>query len=201
MKNLLVATVFALAANAVLAVSPQADETVAERARIKAERSQAEAAFAAREKACYGKFAVNDCLGEARAKRREVLADLRRQEISLNDAERRRRSAERLREIEERSSAQKQEQAVERRAQAASDQRQREERAAVKASRAASAAARPSKAPKTHEAKAAMPASEAAGNAQRHEQRVEQVLERKERVERRQAERNKTPAKPLPVPP
>ena len=87
----------------------QEDESAAaERARIAAERGKAEAAFRVQEKACYGKFAVNDCLSAAKAQRRQVLADLRRQEISLNDAQRKRKAAERLRELDQRSAPDKQ---------------------------------------------------------------------------------------------
>jgi colicin import membrane protein len=46
--------------------------------------------------ACYQRFAVNDCLLDSRRARREVMADLRRQEVSLNDAQRKRRAAEQL---------------------------------------------------------------------------------------------------------
>lgn len=201
MKNLLLfaAVMFAGAASA---AEPADDDAKAERARITAERAQAEARFTEQEKACYARFAVNDCVRDARAKRREVLADLRRQEISLNDAQRKRHSAERLREIDERSSAQAQEQAAARRAQAVADQKEREARSAEKAAQKASVAAHPPKhRGNSRDKKAPMPASQADENARLHAERVEQALERKERVQNRQAERNKPPAASLPVPP
>jgi colicin import membrane protein len=201
MNRFLFSLVAALACHA-LAAAPGDDEAKAERVRITAERAQAQARFTEQEKACYGKFAVNDCLNEARAQRRQVLADLKRQETALNDAERRRRAAERQRDLEERSSAQNQEQAAARRSQAVAEQKQRADRAAEKAARAASAAAQPPKARvNTHEKKDPMPASEAVENARRHEERVEQAKERKERVQTRQSERTKPSAAPLPVPP
>jgi hypothetical protein len=52
--------------------------------------------FRAREKACYQRFAVNDCLLESRGTEREVMADLRRQEILVNDTQRKRRAARQL---------------------------------------------------------------------------------------------------------
>jgi colicin import membrane protein len=73
----------------------------AERARIDTERKQVEAKFKVEEAACYKKFAVNDCINEHRAVRRTALADLRRQEISLNDAERKRKGAEQIQRMEE----------------------------------------------------------------------------------------------------
>ena len=64
--------------------------------RIRQARAGEQVKVAALEAACYQRFAVNDCLIKVRAQRREVLADLRRQEISLNDALRKRRGAEQL---------------------------------------------------------------------------------------------------------
>ena len=141
-RIVLLLALFALAP----AWSQEGEAERAQRARISAERSQADAAFLADEKACYGKFAVNDCINDARSRRRAVLADLRRQEISLNDAQRKRRAAEKLRSIEERSREQRQG-AVDHRAKAAEGQRDREERAAQRAADRASAdIARPGKA-------------------------------------------------------
>ena len=77
------------------------DELARERARIRQEREAAERRFAEREKACQLRFAVNDCVHEARQQRRDVLADLRRQDILLNDAERKRKAAEALRKLDE----------------------------------------------------------------------------------------------------
>ena len=82
MKKLLVFV--ALVGPAWCSYAQDPDAVSAERARITAERSRADAAFTAQEKVCYGKFAVNDCIDTARAKRREAMAELRRQEIALN---------------------------------------------------------------------------------------------------------------------
>src|SRR5688572_19120205 len=111
----------------------EAGEVAAEKARLAAQRAEAEHVFQAEEKACYAKFAVNDCVDAARAKRREVLAGLRKQEVALNDAERRRKAAERLRDIEERTSGESQRDQTEQRNKALADQRDREVRAAEKA--------------------------------------------------------------------
>ena len=43
----------------------------AQRARIASERKEAEAAFTARQKQCYLKFAVNDCVKAAKSQRSE----------------------------------------------------------------------------------------------------------------------------------
>ena len=78
-------------------------DSAAVRARISAERKAVEADFGAKERACYQRFAVNDCLQAARNQRREALATLRREEIALNDAERQRKAAERLQALEQRA--------------------------------------------------------------------------------------------------
>ncbi len=191
---------------------PDDDEGVAaQRARIAAERSDAEAAFRAQEKACYGKFAVNDCLAAAKAHRREVLADLRRQEVSLNDAQRKRRAAEHLRNLQERSSPERQQSDTERRDRSMAEQRDREAAAAQKAAgRASSEASGPAKAAerqqeverKQAEARAARKqrAEEAAQNVKDRQQRLAEAQERKASRDRRLAERGKPAAKPLPSP-
>ncbi|MGY8904054.1 MAG: hypothetical protein ACKVIH_05840 [Burkholderiales bacterium] len=73
-----------------------------ERARITAEREWVETRFTSEEAVCYNKFATHDCLNQARAQRRQALADLRRQEITLNDAQRKRRGVEQMKKLESR---------------------------------------------------------------------------------------------------
>lgn len=91
---------------AVTAVSAPAGtlaSTVAgERARIAAERAETNRVHDAQAAQCYAQFAVNTCLEQARNQRRDRLADLRRQEVALNDAERKRASADAVRRVEER---------------------------------------------------------------------------------------------------
>ncbi|RYG11563.1 MAG: hypothetical protein EON92_10250, partial [Burkholderiales bacterium] len=84
MKTLRYCLVAAMAALGGGAGAQTPEEVKAERARIADERGRVEARFATEEKACYAKFGVNDCLQEARTRRREVLSDLRRQEVSIN---------------------------------------------------------------------------------------------------------------------
>lgn len=157
----------------------------AERQRIQAERARAESVFAAEEKICWGKFAVNDCIDAAKSRRREALADLRRQEISLNDADRKRKAAERLREIEERK-AQQPAPPVQPKQQPVAEPR-------VQAPRPRD--------PEPAERKAATPPQpDTRENLRRHQARLEEAQEHKGKVERRAAERKKAP-RPLPVPP
>jgi hypothetical protein len=209
MKSLLVLVVLGLP----LASRSQEDPgEAAQRERIAAERSRAEAVFRTQEKACYRKFAVNDCLNAAKAQRRQVLADLRRQEISLNDARRKRKAAEHLQSIDQRSSADRQRQQAQERARALGAQRDREaladrkaaDRAAADASRPARAAAQQEEvARKQAEAAAdrSRRAKEAAQNVKRRNERLAEARERKSSRDKRLAERRKPLADPLPAAP
>ncbi len=90
----------------VLLVAPAAAQTEADRVLdlhesqqrdwIAGTRAKHQAQFKAQEIACYQKFAVNNCLIDSRKTEREVMADLRRQEILINDTQRKRRGAEQI---------------------------------------------------------------------------------------------------------
>lgn len=188
------------------------DAAAGQRARIATERSQVEASFRTQEKACYATFAVNDCLSAARAQRREAIADLRRQEISLNDADRKRKGAERQRAIEERPAPGQKPERAEQPAKATTGHREPDARAAQKAadraqvesSNAASALARQRQAQLKASEKNAehiRRAEEAAQNAKRHQELKAQAEEHRASVNKRLAERKKPPAQPLPAPP
>ena len=71
-----------------------------ERERVTRERGTAQQRYQDDELACWHRFAVNDCLRDAKQQRRATLDGLRQQEIGLNALERERRTAERLRAIE-----------------------------------------------------------------------------------------------------
>lgn len=209
-KPALLAVVVAAAA---VALPAAAEAPAAERARIAAERSKVEARYQHEERACWGRFAVNDCLAESRAKRRSALADLRRQEISLNDAERKQRAAERLRSLEQRpdtappaASPPKIRERGDRDAKAAQRATEQAAREAERAGRTrqkrqADGTARVDEELARREAERASRAERAAGNVQRREARQREALERQEALQRRLAARQKPPAAPLPVPP
>src|SRR5450830_653172 len=114
LKGLFLSVMLSLA-GPVLAVDPSSDGPAqpqaspsfseVERVRIERERTVEMQRQQQVESACYQRFAVNDCLLESRVKHREVMADLKRQEITLNDRERRLRSSEQLRRIEDKVSS------------------------------------------------------------------------------------------------
>ena len=178
----------------------QDSEDQAERRRISAERSRVEAGYAAQGRDCRQKFAVDDCVNAARSQRREALADLRRQEVSLNDAQRRRRGSDRLHVIEERTASQAEDDAARKRAGVAAQTREREARAGVKAAaRADVPPARDGKPAVAAEPPVQRTVDESA-NLRRHQERQDEAREHRENVQKRQAQRKKPPAAPLPEP-
>jgi len=199
----------------------QESAAAAELARIDAQRERVEAEFAAQEKACYSRFAVNGCRETARKQRRDALADLRRQEIALNDAERRRRADERVRDIEARKAEQRvpalmppasgpvsreatvppavSAEAVQRPAAAASapPPPASPERGRAQPPEPAASAAPGARTPKEPSVR---PAAEAQDNARRHQERLLEAEQHKKRALEKAAENNKA-SRPLPVPP
>lgn len=196
---------------------PQTEADI-ERARIQARRAEVEARFAAAQKTCRAKFAVTDCVLDAQHERNEALHELRRQEIILNDADRKARAAARQREIDERNSPEHQRQAEERRKQALADQKARDARAAQKAAdKARSDAEHEAKNPhlkiapgergpqgQAREPHANKPngptAAEATANKEAYEQRVKEAEAHRREVEERVAKRAKPAASGLPIP-
>ena len=200
------------------AAHAEGPEAAAERARIKGEREVAEARYKEAQKACYARFAVNDCLDKARREHNATAAELKRQLNVLDDAERKRLAAQRQREIDERSSPERQQQAAEKRAKAVAEQQERDARAAEKAAKRAADDAereqrgprakephgpsgpqgtpRDPQAPKSH----APTAEEAAKNRAAYEAHLQEAEKHKAEVEDRNAKRTKQPSPDLPPP-
>ena len=72
----------------------------AERARLASARAGVQQRFQDDESACWRRFAVNDCVREARARRRAAADALRAQDLALNELERQRRTEARRRQLE-----------------------------------------------------------------------------------------------------
>lgn len=208
MKHLVL--VLALSGLSLVARAQDDPGAAAERARLTSERAAAEAAFKSEEKACYGKFGVNDCLNAAKARRRAALADLRRQETSLNDAQRKGKAAQRIRDDEERAAAERRREEAQR-AKSAQSHKQREAQAADKAAtRASGDPARPAKAVQRREqleqrkaeqdAARSRKARQEASNREHHQHRLAEAQERRAKLAKKLAERKKPPAAPLPAP-
>ncbi len=71
------------------------------RSRIATQRAHEDARYARQRAECYQRFAVNDCLHKARVSRRPLIEELRRQEIILNDEERRQLASEQIQALED----------------------------------------------------------------------------------------------------
>lgn len=84
-------------------VEPQASSTPDALAQIEATRARENAAFDAQEAQCYKRFVVNSCLKEVQSRRTAMLRDLKRQETSLHDAERKQQGVEAMERIEQKA--------------------------------------------------------------------------------------------------
>jgi phage-related minor tail protein len=210
---------FAVLAFALLAAChAHAQDDGADRARIRDERAAAEARLAQEEKSCRAKFAVNDCVDKARRAHTATLSALRRHERVLNDADRKRRAAERQKAMDERNSPERQREAADKRAKALADQQGRDARAAEKAAkRAADDAERARRGPHAKTPSGALvpqgsprepqapnghgPTPEqAAKNRADHELRLKEAQRHKADVAARAAQRTKPLAPDLPPP-
>ena len=182
----------------------------AERVRISAERSRLEATFALEDTACYKRFLVNNCLDEVKVRRRDAMADLRRQEIVLNDEARKAKAAEQLQKTEVKSSPEKLQQEADKRAQAvkdfddrmARDKQKIADREALQAGEKAKsdAAAGRMKGSQDKEAGRTAKQAQAADEIRKYNERQAQAKERQVRYARDKASQAKVPTKPLPVP-
>lgn len=190
-------------------VEQQSGDT--QRLAINAKRQQLQSGFSAEDAVCYTRFAVNNCLRNVDARRKASLADLRRQDVVLNDQERRRRGAEEIQRIETKQTGVSQQELAEKRAKTFSefelrtqafDQRQGEKKSNVDVERAATQAS--AERLKTAEAKAeARRRKQADAPHEATKSRARQFEAEKRRVEHAQQQAAKQPdrAKSLPVPP
>jgi colicin import membrane protein len=85
------------------AVAASAPTVQQQRAQIQQLKAEHEARSAAEEAACQTRFAVTGCVTDARRRRREVMADLNRQEGLLNSQERKAKGGDQLIRLEEKA--------------------------------------------------------------------------------------------------
>jgi colicin import membrane protein len=189
----------------------------AERDRINQERQRASAEHDAAKVDCYQKFQVNDCLSQARNKHNGQLSDLKRQEISLNDLQRKRRGAEQLRKVEEKTSPERQEEIAQQRGKALSADAKRQQRQSERSVPVAKAVKEPKasgKAPQASSSNAAEKQERQKSKAAERQGRVAAAARAKTQseernkdaaahiagVQARQKQNKKPPAATLPVP-
>ena len=182
----------------------------AERARIKDERAALEISSSREDAACYKNYLVNRCLGDVKARRSDALADLRRQEISLNDQERKAKGAEQVKKTEDKESPEKQQQAVDKRGDAlrdfddrmARDQQKNANRATSVANEKSKLADSATRARNAQDKQASRTAKQAASAAEvkKYQQRLEKAQDRQVRLAKEKASQTKSSAAALPVP-
>ena len=183
----------------------------AERLRISSERAAFEAGFNLEDTACYQKFLVNNCLDEVKIRRRDAMADLRRQEISINDQERKAKGAEQVQKTEDKASPEKQQQEADRRAEAMRDFEARMAREKQKntdrlklesneKSNLETAVAR-AKGAQNKEAGRTVKQAAAAEELKKYNERLEKAKERQARIAKDKASQANPSANPLPAPP
>ena len=80
---------------------PGPQDAALQRGRIERERLDASATLNAQEQKCYSTFMVNSCLHEVAMRRHEVMANLKRQETDLNEAQRMQQGKEQRQRLEE----------------------------------------------------------------------------------------------------
>lgn len=191
-------------------VNVNAADIDAQRGAIAAERNRLEAGFLSEDAVCHKKFAVNSCLEGVNARRSAVMADLKRQEIMLNDAQRKSKAEQQIRKTREKSSPENLKQDSDRRTQSVEDFRGRQEReqqnaqrqnAAVKneASARDANAARLANHEKKNQARAEKQ-STGIEEARKFNERQIQAQERRAQHEADQGKRTKPASKSLPLP-
>ncbi|MDE2564590.1 MAG: hypothetical protein KGL50_02290, partial [Burkholderiales bacterium] len=95
----------AMVAGLVVAAGPARADEAAERADIARQRQALLADFATREAACREHFVVSACVEALREQRDRALRSLRQRELLLDDADRRRRSAQAREDLARRAAA------------------------------------------------------------------------------------------------
>lgn len=170
-----------------------------ERRLIQAERGREEAQFERDQAACYARFAVTDCIEKARLRRRAALDQLRRQEIVLNDAERKQKALEQLQRIEEKSSGQQDADEAARRIEARAAQQEREERAIQKGAAASGPKPTPSAGKRTQKpAQPGRTANDVASENKQYNDKLREALERRDSRKKSNAANPANASKPLP---
>ena len=213
MKLVLFLFCCSLSLGAAMAQSPaqEKDNNALERSKIAAERARLEAGFQAEEAACKSRFAVNACLQEIRPRRNAAMADLRRQDLLINEAERKARGADQIQKTEDKSSLERQQQRAEQEKKAQQETERRSERNDQRGQSQAKSAADASANVEAAETRQKNSQSKAGEAKTRHEQAASNVLDAKVRSEKaaqNEAERDKrlkeksnSARKPLPAPP
>lgn len=180
-----------------LATAALAEPAPTERQRLAAERQVVESRYTAEEVECHRRFFVTRCVDDVRLRRRVASAGLRQQELTLDDAERRARAAERQQAVERKSA-----ESASRPAASAPPPDLRPGAASSAASGASSASAAVTLEPTVRKGPSSEAARDAAQRASAAEQRRLDGKAERARISAREAQRaaRGKPVAPLPLP-
>ncbi|MBC7647838.1 MAG: hypothetical protein H7197_01765 [Vitreoscilla sp.] len=183
----------------------------AERLRISTSRAELESGFSREDTACYKKFLVNNCLDEVKIRRRDALADLRRQETSINDQERKAKGAEQIQKTEDKASPEKQQEEADRRAEAlrdfdarmAREKQKNADRLKLESNEKANLEAAGARSKGAQDKQAGRTAKQAAAaeELKKYNDKMEKAKDRQARIARDKASQTSAPVAPLPAPP
>ncbi len=201
-------------ANSASATDIRDANELAERERIAQERDLATKAYAAAKVGCYKKFQVNACLTQARNQHNAQQADLKRQEVGLNDQQRKRRGAEQLQRTEDKTLVQREQEVQRQQNKAQEDDSKRQQRQADLKPVAQNAAPVPSKTPTARPTNATANPARAQDKAAAQQQRaakaaqakaasqakLKEAAERRENAQKRLEKSGKKTAPSLPIP-
>ncbi len=169
----------------------------AERVLVSAKRAEQESIFQRQQEACYQRFAVNDCLIQARRERREVLDELRRRDVLLNALERETRAIDEINRIASNLSPERQQQRAEQAEQARTEALDRQTRNDEKNAERLNAPLATDQRPLV-DPKLASP-SELARNERAYTDKLAEAQKRKADLEKRLRQQGKA-AESLPLP-
>ena len=181
----------------------------AERLRIASARTELEAGFALENTSCYKNFRVNDCLDQVKRRRRTAIADLGRQEMTLNKQDRNVKASEQLNKTEEKTSLENQKLAADKRSKTRSDfnarlARDQEKNAAQSAAKAneesgVNAAEIRIKGAQDKQARRIAKETASAEELKKYKQRLVKAHERQVKATIDKASQTKPSAQPLPI--
>lgn len=164
------------------------------RAQIARERDAVQKHHDAQIQACGQKFAVNDCIHEARKLRSARLDELRKQELQINERERRHRAQAQLQKIEQRKERSQQRNPVNVQVQ------QRPASDAPASEKSVDTTMQPRAAATPEAGKPHVKPDPDKEMQDRHEQKLTKARQHREKVLKEKQERKKPPAPGLPLP-
>jgi hypothetical protein len=169
----------------------------AERQLVSVKRAEQETIYQQRQQICYQRFAVNDCLIQARRERREVFDELRRRDVLLNELERQTQAIDQINRIQANLSPERQQQLSDQAEQARLETIARQTRNEEKNAERSNASAKPMQLELEDTKTTSL--SESAQYERAYKDKLAEAQKRKTDLEKRLRQQGK-PAGSLPIP-